>query len=140
MVSVALRLRLRLVKGGRSVEVIASIGSGYETREPEILVPASIAAQLSLSGDELGAVVKEYKLADGSTTRLLRIPRAVLVYVVEEDRVVGPVEASLVVAEKADEALISDKLAGKLGVVILDLGEGVWCFKDEVGKVFRKTW
>jgi hypothetical protein len=140
MVSVALRLRLRLIKGGRSVEVIALVNSGYETREPEILVPASIATQLSLSGDEPGALVKEYKLADGSTTRLLRIPRAVLVYAVEEDRVVGPVEASLVVAEKADEALISDKLAGKLGVVILDLGEGVWCFKDEVGRVFRKTW
>jgi hypothetical protein len=137
---VIVALRLRLVKGGRSVEVIALVNSGYETREPEILVPASIATQLSLSSDEPGTLVKEYKLADGSTTRLLRIPRAVLVYAVEEDRVVGPVKASLVVAEKADEALISDKLAGKLGVVILDLGEGVWCFKDEVGRVVRKTW
>jgi hypothetical protein len=99
MVSVALRLRSRHVKGGRSVEVIALVNSGYETREPEVLVPASVAAQLSLSGDESGALVKEYKLADGSTTRLLRIPRAVLVYAVEEDRVVGPAEASLVVAE-----------------------------------------
>ena len=61
MVSVALRPRLRLVKGGRSVEVIALVNSGYETREPEVLVPASIAAQLSLSGDEPGALVKEYK-------------------------------------------------------------------------------
>ena len=133
-------LRLRLVKGGKSVEVIALVNSGYETREPEVLVPASIAALLSLSGDEPGTLVKEYKLADGSTTRLLRIPREVLVYAVEEDRVVGPVEASLVVAERADEALISDKLAGKPGVVILDLGEEVWCFKDEVGRVARKTW
>jgi hypothetical protein len=47
MVSVALGLRLRLVKGGRSVEVIALVNSGYETREPEVPVPASIAAQLS---------------------------------------------------------------------------------------------
>jgi hypothetical protein len=77
---VALRPRLRLVKGGGSVEVIALVNSGYETREPEVLVPASIAAQLSLSGDESGALAKEYKLADGSTTRLLRIPRAGLVY------------------------------------------------------------
>jgi hypothetical protein len=33
--------------------------------------------------------------------------------------VVGPAEASLVVAERVIEALISDKLAGELGVVIL---------------------
>jgi hypothetical protein len=53
-------------------------------------------------------------LADGSVTELIRIPRAVNVYVVEDDRVVGPVESSLVIAEKADEPLISDKLAGRL--------------------------
>jgi len=37
------------------------------------------------------------------------------VYVAEEDRVVGPVEASLVVAERTDEVLVSDKLAGGWG-------------------------
>jgi len=39
------------------------------------------------------------------------------------------------VAERADEALISDKLAGRLGIVALDFGEGLWCFRDELGMV-----
>jgi len=64
--------------------------------------------------------------------RLLRIPRAVGVSVVEEDRVVGEVEAHVVVGERADEVLVSDKLAGRLGIVALDFAEGLWCFRDEV--------
>jgi len=61
------------------------------------------------------------------------------VYAVEEDRIVGSVEASLVIAEKANEPSISDKLAGKLGIAALDFSEGLWCFRDEIDKVIRKT-
>lgn len=136
----AIRLRVRLVRGGRSVDVVALVNSAYETREPEILVPPPIAGQLSVYPQlPEGAAIKEYRLADGSTTKLVRIPKAVQVYAAEEDRVVGPVEASLVVAERADEVLVSDKLAGGLGIVALDFGEGLWCFRDEIGKAIRGT-
>jgi hypothetical protein len=140
MRGVAIRLRIRLVREGKSVDVVAPISSGYETREPEVLLPVAIATQLSIYPRlPEGAIVKEYKLADGSITKLIKVSRAVQIYVVEEDRVVGPVEASLVVAEKAEEVLISDKLAGKLGIVALDFGEGLWCFRDEIGRVTRKS-
>jgi hypothetical protein len=56
-----------------------------------------------------------------------------------DDRVVGPVESSLVIAEKADEPLISDELAGRLGIVALDFGDGLWCFRDEIGRVTRRS-
>ena len=136
----AIRLRIRLVREGKSVDVVALINSGYETREPEVLLPVAIAIQLSIYPRlPEGAIVKEYKLADGSITKLIKVSRAVQIYVVEEDRVVGPVEASLVIAEKAEEVLISDKLAGKLGIVALDFGEGLWCFRDEIGRVTRKS-
>jgi len=137
---VAIRLRIRLVREGKSVDVVALINSGYETREPEVLLPVAIAIQLSIYPRlPEGAIVKEYRLADGSITKLIKVLRAVQIYVVEEDRVVGPVEASLVIAEKAEEVLISDKLAGKLGIVALDFGEGLWCFRDEIGRVTRKS-
>ena len=124
MRGVAIRLRIRLVRKGKSVDVVAPISSGYETREPEVLLPVAIATQLSIYPRlPEGAIVKEYKLADGSITKLIKVSRAVQIYVVEEDRVVGPVEASLVIAEKAEEVLISDKLAEKLGIVALDFGE-----------------
>ena len=137
---VAIRLKIRLVRGGRSIDVVALINSSYETREPELLVSTAIATQLSVYPQlPEGAVVKEYRLADGSITKLIKIPRTVQVYAVEEDRIVGSVEASLVIAEKASEPSISDKLAGKLGIVALDFGEGLWCFRDEIDKVIRKA-
>jgi len=138
--SVAVRIKLRLVRGNSSVEVIALVNSGYETVEPELLVPPSIARDLSLYPQlPQGALVKEYKLADGSVTRLIKIPMAISVYAVEEDRVVGPVESSLVIAEKAEEPLISDKFTGKLGIAVLDFGEGLWCFREEIGKIARRS-
>gem|GEM_PF-2746429 len=86
-----------------------------------------------------GAFIKKYKLADRSITRLIKIPRAILIYTVEEDRTVGQVETSLVTAEKAEEPLISDKLAGKLGIAVLDFAEGLWCLKMRWGKTVRKS-
>jgi hypothetical protein len=118
---VAIRLKIRLVRGGRSIDVVALINSSYETREPELLVSTAIATRLSVYPQlPEGAVVKEYRLADGSITKLIKIPRTVQVYAVEEDRIVGSVEASLVIAEKANEPSISDKLAGKLRIATLD--------------------
>ena len=137
---VVIKLRLRLVRGDNNVEVIALVKSGYETLEPEILVPSNIAENLSLYPRlPQGAIIKEYKLADGSISKLIKISKAILVYAVEEDRVVGPVESSLAIAERAEEPLISDKLAGKLGIVALDFGEGLWCFGDEISKVTRRS-
>jgi hypothetical protein len=43
---VAIRLKIRLVRGGRSIDVVALINSSYETREPELLVSTAIATQL----------------------------------------------------------------------------------------------
>jgi len=137
---VAIRLRLRLTRGDTNTEVIALVNSGYETTEPEILVPPVTAKELHLYPQlPQGVIIKEYRLADGSTTKLIRITKAIYVYVIEDDRIVGPVESSLVIAERAEEPLISDKLASKLGIVALDLGEGLWCFRDEIGKVARRS-
>lgn len=137
----AIRLRLRLEREGKHVDVIALVNSGYETLEPEILVPSQVAEELGLLPSlPPGSMVKEYVLADGSITRLIRIPKALRVSVVEEDRAVSNVEASAVVSGRADEVLISDKLTGKLNIVALDFAEGLWCFKDELGKKVRKSY
>jgi len=104
----AIRLRLKLVKKGNSVEVTALVNSKYETLEPKILVPSNVAGNLSLYPQLLqGAMVKEYKLTDGSSSKLIKISKAISVYAVEEDRMVSPIESSLTIAEKAEEPLIT---------------------------------
>ncbi len=136
----AIRLKLRIRRSEKVVETIALINSGYETIEPEILIPSRIAEELGLLPVlPPGSMVKEYVLADGSIARLIMIPRAVKVSVVEEDRVMGDAEANVVISDRADEVLVSDKLAGRLGIVALDFGEGYWCFRDEIGKKIRRS-
>ena len=137
----AVRLRMKLKRGSEELVLKALVSSGYETVEPEILLPLEMAEKLNLIPKlPEGSEVKEYSLADGSSTRLIRIPKAAKASVVEEDRTVGEVEVDVVVSERAEEALISDKLAGKLGIVALDFSEGLWCFKDEIGRLSRRSY
>ncbi len=136
----AVRLKLVLEYSVGAVETIALLNSGYETLRPEILLPISIARELKLFPPPTTATIKEYTLADGSTIHLIKIPRALKVSVTEDDRVVGPIEADVTISEGAEEPLISDKLASKLNIAVLDFGEGIWCFRDEVGKKERKTY
>jgi|GEM_PF-5956026 len=50
-------------------------------------------------------MVKEYKLADSSPSKFIKILKAISVYAVEEDRMVSPIESSLTRAEKAEDLL-----------------------------------
>jgi len=45
---IAIRVRLSLRRVDRSLDVTALVNSGYETAEPELLIPSSIARELGL--------------------------------------------------------------------------------------------
>ena len=137
----AVRLRLRIRRGqDKEVEVVALVNSGYEAAGPELLVPPSVAEGLGLyPALPRGSEVKEYVLADGSRTRLIRVRGAAEVQVVAEDRATEPKVCDIVIAEGAEEPLISDKLADALGVAVIAIGEGLWCFRDELGRRLRRS-
>ncbi|GAB6945932.1 hypothetical protein JCM16161A_00620 [Vulcanisaeta sp. JCM 16161] len=137
----AIRLRIKLSSiMGKTTVTKALVTTGYETQEPEVLIPRSIAEDLNLLPKlPSGSEVRNYVLADGTVTRLILIPNAVQVWVLENDREVGGIMAHAAVSERADEVLLSDKLVSKLGIVLLDIGEGIWCFRDEVGKMVRRS-
>ncbi|MGC8606860.1 MAG: hypothetical protein ACP5GZ_11880 [Vulcanisaeta sp.] len=137
----AIRVRIKLSSVmGKTTVTKALVTTGYETQEPEILIPRSIAEDLDLLPKlPSGSEIRNYVLADGSVTRLILVPNAVQVWILENDREVGGVMAHVVISERADEALLSDKLVSKLGIVLLDIGEGTWCFRDEIGKINRKS-
>ncbi len=137
----AIRLRIKLLSNmGRTTITKALVTTGYETQEPEALIPRSIAEDLDLLPKlPSGSEVRNYVLADGTVTRLILIPNAVQVWIIEDDREVGGVTAHVTISERADEVLLSDKLVSRLGVVLLDIGEGTWCFRDELGKNVRRS-
>lgn len=48
--------------------------------------------------------------------------------------------SSAIVSQGARYVLLNDKLLGRLGVVLLDFGEGIWCFRDELGRRERRSY
>ena len=71
---------------------------------------------------------------------LLRYRDAVNVWVVEEDRVEGPVRAHVLASLRALYPLLNDELLGGLGIALIDFAEGVWCFRDELGRREHRSW
>ena len=133
-----LRVRIEVVKSSRSIEAIAIANSGFVGMEPEILIPSSIARELKLY--EVGEAETHMKITgDGREVGFLKYRELVKVYVVTEDRIEGPVISTVIVSPTARYTLLNDKLLGKLKIVLLDFGEGIWCFKDELGVKERRS-
>jgi len=133
-----LRVKMERIDGHASVETIAIANSGFAGLEPEVLLPSEIANELRIHG--FTEPESHTKIAgDGREVTLLRYRNALKVYVVTEDRAVGPVVSSAIVARGARYVLLNDKLVGRLGVVLLDFGEGIWCFRDELGRRERRS-
>ena len=133
-----LKVRLERADGKRSVETIGVASSGFTGLTPEILIPASIAGTLKLH--EVGKPESHVKVtADGRIIEFLKYRNTVKVYLIAEDRVEGPVLCSVLVTPYSRYVLLNDKLLSKLRIVLLDFGEGIWCFRDELGRRERKS-
>ena len=133
-----LRTRLKRIDSSYEKEVLALVNSGFIGKEPEILLPQSLAQELKLSEVSRPKTTTR-TLATGVPATLQVHERAVKVKVVTEDRESNEVTVNVLVAPRATIPLLNDKLISKLQIVILDAGEGLWCFKDELGRKVRKT-
>jgi len=123
------KLRIKSLKTGREVVTSALVNSGYEAETPQLLVPRRLAVELGLWPPPDEAVLVEVGTAGGPVRNYL-VPRAAEVFVEAGDRAVGPVECDVMISNLEYEVLISDRLGGELGIVILDL-RGKWRFSDE---------
>ncbi|RLF04232.1 MAG: hypothetical protein DRK00_07170 [Thermoprotei archaeon] len=133
-----LRVRIERIDGSAGINVVAIANSGFAGLEPEVLLPLDIVKRLKLH--EVTEPEAHVKITgDGREVSLLRYRRAVKVYILADDRVEGPVTSSVVVSPGARYVLLNDKLLGRLRIVLLDFGEGIWCFRDELGKRERSS-
>jgi hypothetical protein len=61
------RVKLRVTLGGRAVEAVALANTGFETDEPQLLVPQALLARNGVSLEVLGRpLAVEYDTAGGS--------------------------------------------------------------------------
>lgn len=126
----AVRVRLRVAsKQGAELTTSALVNSGFEAETPQLLIPRRLASALNLWPPPPEAQLIEVGTAGGPVRNYL-VPGALRVYVEAGDRRVGPVECDAMISLLEHEVLISDRLGGELGIVILDL-RGKWRFADE---------
>ncbi|RJX15364.1 hypothetical protein CW703_06430 [Candidatus Bathyarchaeota archaeon] len=120
---------------GKNIESSAILNSGYESDVCEIALPRKVAKKIGILLKK--GVMENYGTA-GPSIRVKRIPNAVRVYLVTEDRKVGPVTADAIILG-SDEILLNDKLIDEFGVVLEKVGEGLWRFKDDPVSTIRKS-
>jgi predicted aspartyl protease len=126
---VGVRVKVRIKCGGKSVDLIALVNTGYETDVPEILIPVDIAEKLGL-WPKLpdNTSVETYRTASG-LMKVYRVGGANISLLIDNAEV-RSTETYVVISEHTDEALISDQLTSKLDIVIEDPAKGLWRLRD----------
>jgi len=126
---VAVRVKIEIVVGGRTLELVALANSGYEAETAQLLVPIRVAELLGLWPPE-GAIESTYETAGGPLRTWVYARRC---RVRLEAEGAEPVEAvaDLAISPIADEVLINDKLIGELQIVLEDAGKGLWRLRGD---------
>jgi len=129
---VAVRVRLKIESVDHKVlEATALVNTGFETEGPQLLLPVKAAEKLDLWPNlPPEARVEIYDTA-GGPMRVYLILQKAKTAVLTEDRESREVLSDIVISHTEVEILISDKLAGKMQIVIEDPGEGIWRFRDD---------
>ena len=117
----------------------ALVNSGFETLTPQLLIPQKLAKELGLWPRlPQNYVVKEY-MSPGGVVKLYVLREELEVNVVVEYEV-KPVICDALISFIEEEVLISDKLAGALGIIVLYFAKGLWRLKTDRGDVVRKSY
>ena len=129
-----LRLRIRICYSNKCIDSIGIASSGFVGREPEITLPHALANELL---KDVSTTLVEKVLADGSKTFVPRTTSKLDLYLVADDRTEGPVKVYAYIT-RSRVILLNDATLSALKVVIIDPFEGLWCFRDEIGKRERR--
>jgi hypothetical protein len=121
-VAVRVRVKLKSLEEESWIETSALINSGYEADKPEVVIPLALARSLNLSLS--GATLEERATPIGSG-ELRYLGEALELKVSCEERETKAYRVHVLVSEYEHEILISDYLAGELGIAVEDLREGL---------------
>ncbi|MEM2990709.1 MAG: hypothetical protein QXQ02_05945 [Halobacteria archaeon] len=133
----AIRVEIKIEFRDKKLKTTALVNTGFETPNPQLLLPVKAAQELNLWPDlPREASIDTYDTA-GGPMRVYIVPNAGKVSIL--DRESESCSPDIVISHTEVEVLISDKLASQLKIVIEDPGEGIWRFRDESPGTFRKS-
>ena len=132
----AVRLPIKIVFSSKTVVVSAIANAGYETSGPEILVPLSFAVK-QLGVSEGSGKALTYNTAGGET-EFFRFDNANICVTTDDSKSVV-INAALLASEIQEEVILNDQLVGKLGIALINVGEGKWRFSDDPYEKLRDS-
>lgn len=133
----AVRVRLRIKKSEREILTTALVNTGFESDEPQLIIPLRLAEALGLTSGR--ASIEEFSVAGGGAVSGYRLEEPVEIELALEDRPPVAMRVPVTVLPRETEAIISDRLASELGIVVLDPWRGFWCLRDELGSKERPS-
>ncbi len=134
----AVRVRLRIMREDRRLDVVALLNSGYEADSPQLMIPVDLARVLGLWPPPPLAREEVFETA-GGPIRVWVVRNAAEVKVIAGDAESKTVRVDVVVSPLADEPLISDVLAGELELAVEDFAKGLWRFRWEPKEKVRES-
>ena len=133
----ACRVRVRLRRGLRSVETSALVNSGFESDEPDVVVPVEGARALGLWPPPDDVELAELGTGGGDLAAPYYRKAAKLELLAEG--VSKSLEVCIIVDPYVDEVILSDAVAGELGISILDVKRGLWRPREDPAGVERES-
>ncbi len=138
----AIRIRVRIrsrYDPSKEVSTVALVNSGFEADTPQILLPMKLAKELDLHSHLLEARIESYGTVAGPI-RMYILPSAATVWIDEPDANSPQVVCDVLISDTEFEVLISDYLAGELGIVAEDFRYGLWRLKNDPPNKVRRSY
>jgi hypothetical protein len=120
----AVRVKVRVSRGGREKTLTVLVNGGAESEEPVIVVKPEDARDLGFTHEDFDII--EVELASGITQNLISREKVKLELLGEEGRVLASTYAYLAVDEELIEPLITDATIDELGIIVLSFKKGLW--------------
>jgi hypothetical protein len=130
-------LEIKIRSGNSEVVTCAMANTGFEGLGTDIMLPMDLAKRLGLWPPK-NADIYAVRTASG-VAPIYRLRDYVEVEVMVSDRSVAPVKLTPIISDTVEYVLLSDKALTALGIVIISAGEGLWCLRDELGRVIRSS-
>ena len=131
------RVKIRLIRNNYSIDTIALVNSGFETNDPDIVIPINIAKRIGLWPPK-DSNTTLLDTGGGEISNPYYINCADLLLMLE-DREPIKIRVNIIVNPHVDEVVISDYVASKLGIILLDFKKGDWRLRDDPQNLVRKS-
>ena len=122
------RVRVLLRKGSRHVETTALLNTGFESAEPDIVLPARLAEELSMRS-ETGDLIRLDTA--GGPLECAFIERGLDLELLLADREGPRITCNVIISPHEREVLLSDKVIEELGIQIMSAKSGRWRLRDD---------